>query len=74
MRVKRDMMYMNRFDEAIRGIKQAHELDPLSLALNRSLGQVFYYAVTIQRSEVPSDEDFRQFGVGEGSGHTELSN
>lgn len=28
--------------------------------------------VTIQRSEVPSDEDFREFRVGEGSGRTEL--
>jgi tetratricopeptide (TPR) repeat protein len=37
-------MYMARFDEAITEMKQALELDPLSLAINRNLGQVFYQA------------------------------
>jgi len=38
------LMYMARFDEAIREIKTAQELDPLSLVINRVVGRVFYFA------------------------------
>ena len=38
------LMYMGRFDEAIREMNRALELDPLSLILNSDLGQVNYYA------------------------------
>ncbi len=37
-------MCLTRYDEAIREIKRAHELDPLSLVINRNLGQVYYRA------------------------------
>jgi serine/threonine-protein kinase len=38
------LLYMARFDEAIREIKTAQELDPLSLVINRVVGRVFYFA------------------------------
>jgi TolB-like protein/Tfp pilus assembly protein PilF/tRNA A-37 threonylcarbamoyl transferase component Bud32 len=38
------LMYRARFEEAMKEIKQAHELDPLSLVINRNMGQVLYYA------------------------------
>jgi serine/threonine protein kinase/Tfp pilus assembly protein PilF len=38
------LMYMARFDEAIREIKRARELDPLSLVINRNIGTVLFYA------------------------------
>jgi tetratricopeptide (TPR) repeat protein len=37
-------MYMGRFDEAIKEIKRALELEPLSLVINRNVGQVCFYA------------------------------
>jgi serine/threonine-protein kinase len=37
-----DMMCMGRYEEAIMMIERAHELDPLSLVINRNLGQVYY--------------------------------
>lgn len=36
--------YMKRPDEAIAKIKQARDLDPLSLAINSDVGLVYYYA------------------------------
>ena len=36
------LMLMARFEESIREMKLALELDPLSLIINRNLGQVFY--------------------------------
>jgi serine/threonine protein kinase/Flp pilus assembly protein TadD len=38
------LMFMGKFDEAIRNIKRAQELDPLSLVINADLGQIFYLA------------------------------
>jgi len=38
------LMYRARFDEAIKEIKTAQELDPLSLVINRVVGRVFYFA------------------------------
>lgn len=35
---------MERFDEAISEMKQAQELDPLSLVINTNVGFIFYYA------------------------------
>ncbi len=37
-----DLMCMGRYEEAIQMIERAHELDPLSLVINRNLGQVCY--------------------------------
>ena len=37
------LVVMGRFDEALAGIKRAHQLDPLSLVVNLALGDVFYY-------------------------------
>ncbi|MFB0566278.1 MAG: protein kinase [Candidatus Aminicenantaceae bacterium] len=39
-----DLMCIGRFDEAILEMRRAHELDPLSLVINRNLGQVYYRA------------------------------
>ncbi|MGB2888579.1 MAG: tetratricopeptide repeat protein, partial [Candidatus Acidiferrales bacterium] len=38
------LMIMGRSEEAIAEVKRALELDPLSLIINRTLGQVFYLA------------------------------
>jgi serine/threonine-protein kinase len=38
------LLFMGKFDKAIQIMKQAQELDPLSLAINADLGQVFYLA------------------------------
>ena len=38
------LMHMARFEESIREMKLALELDPLSLIINRNLGQLFYRA------------------------------
>jgi serine/threonine protein kinase/tetratricopeptide (TPR) repeat protein len=37
-------LYRGRFDKAIREIKRAHELDPLSLTINRDVGTVLFHA------------------------------
>jgi len=37
------LSYFGRFDEALLEIQRAHDLDPLSLIINMSLGDVFYY-------------------------------
>jgi serine/threonine protein kinase/tetratricopeptide (TPR) repeat protein len=38
------LLYLGRFDEAIREIRRALELDPLSLAINRDVGFTLYFA------------------------------
>ncbi len=38
------LLYLSRFDEAMREIRRALELDPLSLAINRDVGYVLYVA------------------------------
>jgi len=38
------LMSLARFDEAIKEIKRAQELDPLSLVINRNVGTVFLHA------------------------------
>jgi serine/threonine-protein kinase len=38
------LMFLTRHDEAIKEIKRAHELDPLSLVINRNIGLVLFYA------------------------------
>ena len=38
------LMYSARNEEAIREMKKALELDPISLIINRNLGELFYYA------------------------------
>ncbi|MBA7670056.1 hypothetical protein ES703_78198 [subsurface metagenome] len=44
------LMLMARFKEAIREMKLAFELDPLSLVISRNLGQVFYRARQYERA------------------------
>jgi len=44
-------MCMARFDEAIREIRRAHELDPLSLVINRNLGQVLFRTRRYEQAE-----------------------
>ncbi|MGB2765077.1 MAG: protein kinase [Candidatus Aminicenantaceae bacterium] len=39
-----DLMCIARFDESLKKIKLAHELDPLSLIINKNLGWVYYYS------------------------------
>jgi serine/threonine-protein kinase len=38
------LMAMGRVEEALAEARQAHELDPLSIIINRDLGLIFYYA------------------------------
>jgi len=38
------LMARGRLEEALREAKRAHELDPLSIIINRDLGLLFYYA------------------------------
>jgi TolB-like protein len=38
------LMWLARFDEAITEIERAHELDPLSIVINRDMGQVYLFA------------------------------
>lgn len=49
------LVVMGRFDEALAGIKRAHQLDPLSLVVNLALGDVFYYRRRY-------DEAIKQYG------------
>jgi serine/threonine-protein kinase len=44
-----DMMCMGRYVEAIEMIERAHDLDPLSLVINRNLGQVYYRSGQYER-------------------------
>jgi tetratricopeptide (TPR) repeat protein len=46
-----DMMCMGRYVEAIQMIERAHELDPLSLVINRNLGQVYYRSGQYERGK-----------------------
>ena len=41
---------MGRFDEAVAEMQRAHELDPLSLAINTGLGHVFYLSRQYDRA------------------------
>lgn len=38
------LMYQGRFEEAIEKIQRALEIDPLSVAINREVGNIYYYA------------------------------
>jgi serine/threonine-protein kinase len=38
------LLYMDRCKEAVREIERARELDPLSLAINREVGHIFFYS------------------------------
>ena len=38
-----DLLAAGRFEQAIAEIEKAQELDPLSLAINAALGQIYYY-------------------------------
>ncbi len=44
------LLYLGRFDEAIREIHRALELDPLSLAINRDVGEVLFYSREYDRA------------------------
>jgi tetratricopeptide (TPR) repeat protein len=44
------LMSRARFDEAIKEIEQALELDPVSIAINRELGTVYYFAGQFDRA------------------------
>jgi len=44
------LLYLDRFDEAIREIHRALESDPLSLAINRDVGEVFFFAREYDRA------------------------
>ncbi|UCC39672.1 MAG: tetratricopeptide repeat protein [Candidatus Aminicenantes bacterium] len=63
---------MARIDEAIEEIKRAHELDPLSLVINRNMGQMLYYGrqydkaiEALQRTlELDSDFIYAHLGLG----------
>ena len=39
-----NFLEVNRFEEALKEIKRAHELDPLSLIINRDMGEILYFA------------------------------
>ncbi|MBI4830486.1 MAG: tetratricopeptide repeat protein [Candidatus Lindowbacteria bacterium] len=39
-----DLLFMGRFEEAIKEVLLAQELDPLSLVTNRTVGHIYYYA------------------------------
>jgi serine/threonine-protein kinase len=44
------LMYRARFDEAIKEIEQALELDPVSVVINRDLGTVYYFSGQFDRA------------------------
>ncbi len=44
------LLFRARFDEALKEIEQALELDPVSVAINRELGWVCYYAGQFDRA------------------------
>jgi len=44
------LMYTAQFDKAIEEIKRAYELDPLSIVINRSVGNVYYFARRYDRA------------------------
>jgi serine/threonine protein kinase/Tfp pilus assembly protein PilF len=67
-----DLMCFGRREESIREIRKAHQLDPLSLVINRNLGQVLYRArhydeatVALQRAlEMDSTFSYIHFHLG----------
>jgi serine/threonine protein kinase/Tfp pilus assembly protein PilF len=42
---------MGRFDEAIKEIERAHDLDPLSLVINRDVGTIYFFARQYDKAE-----------------------
>ncbi len=60
------LIAMGRTDEALREIKQAEELDPLSLIIKANVGTFYYFArdydhaIELQRKVVATDRNFLQ--------------
>ena len=59
-----DLMCQTNFTEAIKEMERAYELDPLSLVINRNLGQVYYragmydQAISILKKTLEMEPDF----------------